>query len=480
MKTNTEKDVKAPEKHLEKAVEVAIKRMEGVCSGTRVVLCGFIVGVRLIGKNKAFLVVREGSSTVQIVAEAKALGEEEMQRVRALFPESYICIEGVAAAAPSSIESCTVKSKEIKAQKITVISFSEELPFQIKDASWSAEERKANPALPTVALGKRLDCRWLDLRTAETRAIFRIHSRVLRAFRAYFEVEQYIEIKTPKILGGCSDGGADVFSIDYFGSSAVLAQSPQLYKQMAVIGGLQRVYEIGPCFRAENSNTGRHLTEFIGVDLERELGLSCYTELVKEIYRMIRRVVEEVQRECIEEIEAVRKMQKTPVPLLEIPEQPVVLAFKECVDILIAVGRACEYSKDIGTEDERVLGAEIKKKYSTDLFAVIEYPESARPFYTSMHPEKKGVTRSFDFILRGEEISSGAERIHQKKLLIERVQEKGVAVRSIQGYIDAFSCGVPRHGGCGIGLERVVKLIAGLTDIHKCSMFPRDPSRLHP
>lgn len=460
--------------------ETRIEQLESMENGKEVVICGYIAGIRLLGKKKAFIVVREGTDTVQTVVDAKVVGEEEMQRIREVLPESYVCIRGAIAATPSPVESCTVKQIEIKAEGVKILSFAEELPFQIKDASWSAAEREIDPSLPTVALSKRLDCRWLDLRTIETRSIFCVYSRAMQAFRRYFELQQYIEIKTPKVLGGCSDGGADVFSIDYFGTAAVLAQSPQLYKQMAIIGGMQRVYEIGPCFRAENSNTGRHLTEFIGVDLERELGTSPYTELVKEVYLMVKQVVEEIQRECSKEIEEIKKRQQIAQPLLQVPEDPVILTFAECVEILKGLGRDADLNKDIGTEDERVLGAEVKRRHKTDLFAITEYPESARPFYTSMHLEKPGATQSFDLILRGEEIASGAERVHQKKVLIEQVKGKGVSVESIQSYINAFSCGVPRHGGCGIGLERVVKLVTGLGDVHKCSMFPRDPSRLHP
>ncbi|KAI5180967.1 aspartyl-tRNA synthetase [Nematocida sp. AWRm80] len=434
---------------------------------------GYLASSRAVGKKKIFIVIREGSTTVQGVISSP------MEETRSISTESYVRVTGIWVETKTPVTSCTIKHQEIQVDKIEVLSKAEELPFQVKDVSWTAKEREENTLLPTVGMSKRLDYRYIDLRGPETRSIFVVYSGILQAFRRTLESKGYHEIKTPKILGGASEGGAEVFNVNYFENTATLAQSPQLYKQLAIIGGLERVFEIGPCFRAENSNTGRHLTEFTGVDLEIELKEKTYLDLTKEIYSILKTVIEEVQSKYKTELDLVKTITGTN-NTITLTDTPIIIPFTKAIDILKEIGREAEYNKDIGTEDERLLGKEIKKRYKTDLFVITEYPETARPFYTSLIQSNPEYTQSFDFIFKGEEILSGAERIHQKSVLEKRLNHKQIPLDSVKSYLEAFSYGAPRHGGCGIGLERVVKLILGLSDIHKCSMFPRDPSRLYP
>ncbi|KAH9386400.1 aspartyl-tRNA synthetase [Nematocida major] len=452
----------------------SIGAMQGPLEGPQpIALFGFIKSVRLAGKKKMFIVLRQGLETIQCVCNTTP--EENTKYSQ----ESYVKVEGSLVSTRAPVHSCTVKHIEVQAERVEVVSESKELPIQIKDLEWTHAERQENAQLPIVNQSKRLDVRYIDIRSCETQSIFRVYSGILSFFREYLEKSGFIEIKTPKILKGSSEGGAEVFPVSYFGQTATLAQSPQLYKQMAVIGGLERVFEVGPCFRAENSNTGRHLTEFTGVDLEMELKGMAYTDLVKLIYQMVRHVANRVQEKHARELGILKAMSGVD-PATVIREEPVILTFREGIDMLRAIGREASYTEDIGTEDEKALGQEVKKKYGSDLFAMVEYPESARPFYTSLLPSDRSYTQSFDFILKGEEISSGAERIHQAEVLKERVLAKGMALEGVSDYIESFLYGAPRHGGCGIGLERVVKLLTGCTDIHKCSMFPRDPKRLQP
>lgn len=436
-------------------------------------LHGFVKGVRLAGKKKLFIILRQGIETIQCV---HTIVEGEAGKYSQEF---YVNVKGTLTPTRTPIISCTVKHLEIQVDTIEVISESKDLPFQLKDLAWTQKEREQDPQLPVVNQAKRLDCRYIDLRSPESQCAFRAYSTILGLFREYLAKNRFIEIKTPKLLKGSSEGGAEVFAVDYFGEAATLAQSPQLYKQMAIIGGLERVFEIGPCFRAENSNTGRHLTEFTGVDVEMELKDMSYIGLVKFLYRMIKYVADGVQERSKDELDTIKEITGHSNETA-IPEEPVIITFKEGIDILKSIGRNCSYTEDIGTEDEKMLGSEIKKRYKSDLFAMTEYPESARPFYTSLLPSNREYTQSFDFILKGEEITSGAERICKSEDLKERVLAKGMALEGVHDYIEAFSYGVPRHGGCGIGLERVVKLLCGFSDIHKCSMFPRDPRRLTP
>jgi len=459
---------------------------------------GYVISVRAVGKNKIFMVIRQGEETAQVIvargeareAAARTEGSSEtvtgrvytpsdIDQIKNIAVESYVRVDGEVVATRNEIASCSIKKREIVLKRIEIVTEAEELPFQVKDANWKHSERENSSALPSVAYSRRLDYRGLDLRSEETRSIFRVYSTVLGMFREFLTSRGYLEIKTPKILGGSSEGGAEVFHVQYFKDKGTLAQSPQLYKQMAIIGGLESVYEIGPCFRAENSNTGRHLTEFTGMDMERELYDETYLDLVKEIYEMLKYVINGVQERNKRDLEIIKAITNSAVQT-EVPDAPVIITFREGIDLLRESGRMCSYTEDIGTEDEKALGEIVKKRFNTDLFAVVEYPKSARPFYTSLCKTDREYTQSFDFILKGEEILSGAERVHRKEELVERLREKGVGLESVQDYVNAFSYGVPRHGGCGIGLERVVKLVTEAGDIHKCSMFPRDPGRLRP
>ncbi|OAG31656.1 aspartyl-tRNA synthetase [Nematocida displodere] len=480
---------------------VSISALTEHKEGDVVSIYGFISALRAVGTNKVFIVLRQGATTVQAIlagqtaasaapdTEAPKKEQKELrsrtvltrrniQDIKTVPQETYVRVEGRLSECARPVKSCTVSTKEIQVDQIEIVSLAEALPFQLKDVSWTEEERRTNTTLPTVALSKRLDHRYIDLRATETRSIFKVYSSTLHFFREYLSRE-FTEIRTPKIIEGASEGGADVFTIAYFKETASLSQSPQIYKQMAIIGGLEKVFEIGPCFRAENSNTGRHLTEFTGVDLEMELKDLSYIDLAKEIYQMLRYVILQVQEHRQEELRAIAAITGVDNQTV-LTEDLVAIPFHEGIDLLRGAGRSCSYSEDIGTEDERELGRLVREKYQTDLFALVGYPISARPFYTSLCPEDANYTQSFDFIMKGEEISSGAERIHQKEVLVERIRAKGIDLATIQDYIDAFSFGVPRHGGCGIGLERVVKLLTATGDIHKCSMFPRDPSRLRP
>lgn len=453
-------------------------------AGTSIEICAFVSSIRAVGKKKVFLTLRQGSSTIQVIATENtkvlpASPSAQPTAIQSITPESYLVIQGELQPSRTPVASCTIKEKEVSANSVTLVTEAQELPFQIKDTEWTQQQRATTKELPKVIQAKRLDWRYIDLRSAETRSIFQIYSTLLNAFREYFQEHKYVEIRTPKLLGTSSEGGADVFQVQYFSGTATLAQSPQLYKQMAIIGGFERVFEIGPCFRAENSNTGRHLTEFTGVDLEMELKNRTYIDLVRELYGMLRDVIGKTVCGSALELQTIARITGQP-QVLDIPEEPVIVSFAEAVQVLASLGREADPNRDIGTEDEKVLGKYMKEHRHTDLFAITAYPASARPFYTSLCPNDPERTQSFDFILCGEEISSGAERVHKRAVLEERIASKGIQLDSIRDYIEAFSYGVPRHGGCGIGLERIVKLVTQTGDIHKCSMFPRDPSRLRP
>ena len=378
----------------------------------------------------------------------------------------------------------TVKEAEVKVSKLHVlvpVTWEGQLPFYVDDATRSDAEIEASQntprPLPPIALDTRLDNRVLDLRTPTNQAIFRLTHGVGRLFREFLENNQFIEIHTPKLQGAATESGASVFKVGYFKGEAFLAQSPQLAKQMAIAADFGRVYEIGPVFRAEDSNTNRHMTEFTGLDLEMAFQ-SHYHEVTELLMQLFLFIFRELPKRYAAEIATVQRQYPTEEFL--VPEQPVCLHFKEAVQMLRDAGYEVEDLDDLSTETERALGKLVRDKYHTDFYMLDKFPLGIRPFYTMPDPADKNYSNSYDYFMRGQEILSGAQRIHDAKFLEERLAEAGITVESMKDYVDAFRMGAPPHAGGGIGLERVVMLYLGLNNIRRVSMFPRDPKRLNP
>lgn len=268
-----------------------------------------------------------------------------------------------------------------------------------------------------------------------------------------------------------------MFRLKYFAEDACLAQSPQLYKQMVLCGDMQRVFEIGPVFRAEDSNTNRHLCEFTGLDIEMVFK-EHYFEILDLLADLLVHIFQGLEERFARELSIVREQYHFEPFKCKLPV--VRLNFKEAVTLLAEHGFEQEPLQDLNTLNEQQLGKIVREKYDTDFYMLYGYPTNARPFYTMLDPNDPNYTNSYDFFMRGEEITSGAQRIHEPAFLAERAAAHNIPVNTIQEYIDAFKYGAPPHGGCGIGLERVVKLFCGIRNIRKCSLFPRDPKRLKP
>jgi aspartyl-tRNA synthetase len=376
--------------------------------------------------------------------------------------------------------SCTQTGVELAPSSIRCISRSVPvLPFQIDDAARpeSAFESEDN-AYVRVGQDTRLNHRVIDLRTPANQAIFRVQSAVCELFRDALRSRDFVEIHTPKLIGGASEGGASVFKLDYMGQPACLAQSPQLYKQMAIESDLERVFEIGPVFRAEDSNTHRHLCEFTGLDMEMAIK-EHYFEVLDVLDALFIHMFDGLNERFSHELEVVR--QQHPYEPLKYLRPTLRLEFSEGIQMLRDHGvEGVDALGDLSTAHERILGELVKKKYDTDFYILHRYPAGARPFYTMPDPNDPDYSNSFDIFIRGEEIISGAQRIHDVDLLTARAIACGIEVPTIQAYVDSFKYGALPHGGCGVGLERVVMLFLGLGNIRKTSMFPRDPRRLAP
>jgi len=276
---------------------------------------------------------------------------------------------------------------------------------------------------------------------------------------------------------GVSEGGAEVFMFRYLhGKIACLAQSPQLYKQMAVVSDLFRVFEIGHVFRAEDSNTHRHMCEFVGLDFEMAFN-EHYHEVLSVLANLFVYIFEMLKEHHSHEIAVVG--QQYPVEPLLYTKDTLVLDFEESVQLLQAHGEVVK-GDDFTTANEKALGKIVHAKYATDLYIVDKWRQGARPFYTMPDPDRPGYSNSYDVFLRGEEITSGAQRVHDPELLIERAKACNIPIADIQKYVDSFKYGAFPHAGGGVGLERVVMLYLGLDNIRKTSLFPRTPWRLEP
>jgi aspartyl-tRNA synthetase len=476
----------------------------------------------------AFLVVRERLETLQVCVAASEEAGIPVEMVsfvsRGVPAESIVEIEGTVSVPPNPLKSVTRSEVELTAARIFVLSrAAPSLPIRVEDCERPEvviEERRAEyealhaqlaeatavvkafpkgnsaektaatkamqklqtqlnrtPKYVEVSQPQRLDNRVIDLRTTTNQAIFRISSVVCHLFRSFWFERGFVEIHTPKMLGVASEGGASVFRLQYFDRPAFLAQSPQLYKQMCIASDFPGVFEVGPVFRAESSHTHRHLTEFTGLDMEMPIQ-DHYHEVLDAFGQFFHYLFSGIERICPRELDAVRG--QFPFEPFQWPERPLILTYADAVELLRADGVVMEDTDDIDTPTEKRLGALVRATYNTDFYMLDKFPLSVRPFYTMPDPNNDKWSNSYDFFMRGEEILSGAQRVHDPELLEKRAIEHGVDLDSIRPYIDSFKYGAAPHGGGGIGLERVVMLYLGLGNIRRTSLFPRDPERLTP
>jgi len=442
--------------------------------GERVLIRGRVHTSRGTGKQ-CFVMIRQRQFSIQtLVAVDENVSKQMVKYATNISKESIVDIEGVVVAVEQPITSATQKDVEVRVDKIFVVSKSDpRLPLQIEDAS----RPETDEDLAHVNQDTKLDNRIIDLRTTTNQALYRIQAGICRLYREHLDSIGFTEVHTPKIISAASEGGANVFKVSYFKGSAYLAQSPQLYKQMCIAADFNRVYTIGGVFRAEDSNTHRHLCEFVGLDIEMAFK-DHYHEVIQVIGDTFISIFKGLRDGFAQEIETVNK--QFPCEPFKFLEPSLVLTFPEAVQMLRENGVQIGDEDDLSTPDEKFLGKLVKAKYDTDFFILDKYPLAVRPFYTMPDPNDPKYSNSYDMFMRGEEILSGAQRIHDPDFLTERAKAHGIDLETIKAYIDSFRFGCPPHGGGGIGLERVLMLYLALGNIRKTSMFPRDPKRLTP
>ncbi|KAL4372182.1 hypothetical protein HN51_017268 [Arachis hypogaea] len=460
-----------------------VENLEKSLEGKHVMIRGRAQAIRPVGKKMAFLVVRESGFTVQCLVQAQQdlVSVQMVKYAAALSRESVIDVEGLVSVPSEPIKGAT-QQVEVQVRKLYCVSRAlPTLPINLEDAARSeAEIEKALQAgeqLVRVNQDTRLNFRVLDLRTPANQGIFSIQSQVENAFRQFLLSEGFRQIHTPKLIAGSSEGGAAVFRLDYKGHPACLAQSPQLHKQMAICADFGRVFEIGPVFRAEDSFTHRHLCEFTGLDVEMEIK-KHYFEVMDIVDRLFVSIFDSLNQNCKKDLEAVAH--QYPFEPLKYLRQTLRLTYEEGVQMLKDAGVEIEPFGDLNTEAERKLGQLVLEKYGTEFYILYRYPLAVRPFYTMPCYDNPQYSNSFDVFIRGEEIISGAQRVHNAEMLEKRAESCGIDVKTISTYIDSFRYGAPTHGGFGVGLERVVMLFCGLNNIRKASLYPRDPLRIAP
>ena len=349
---------------------------------------------------------------------------------------------------------------------------------ELAEARFTVLSRPAAP--PPVPLSKKsslsmdteLSLRPVTLRAPRARAVFRIQAAVCRAFREFLQEEAFTEIHTPKLGRAGAEGGSSQFRVDYFGRKAVLAQSPQLYKQV-MVGVFERVYEIGPVFRAEKHATQRHLNEYTSLDLEMGF-LRSFTDLMALEQGFLRRLVDLLRREYAGELALLGA---------ELPDAQHIPAvrFDEAKRLAAdAYGYAIREPYDLEPEEEQHIGRYAKEVWGSDFVFVTHYPGRKRPFYTMDDPEDPRYTLSFDLLFRGVEITTGGQRIHNYGQQVEKLKARGMEPEDFSGYLLFHKHGAPPHGGLGIGLERLTMQLCGLDNIRRASLFPRDRTRLEP
>jgi len=422
--------------------------------GQSVTVRGWVHAIR-DQKSMQFVIVRDETGLVQVVLPKQDPHSELNGAVSALTAESAVSVTGTVVAD----ERVKLGGIELRLEQLQV-------------------DALAEPELPVAAdssLDKRIDWRYLDLRRPDRRLIFEVQTTAEHAMREFWREERFIELHSPKFMGSASESGAELFKVEYFERQAYLAQSPQFYKQMAMAAGFGRVFEVGPVFRANPSFTSRHDTEFTSVDVEISWIDSHEDVMSFEEHWLthVLAVVKAVHGEQIEEtFKTVLKVPSTPFPR-------VTLAHAK--ELLRDAGHEPPGAgHDLDPPSERALSELILARDGHEFTFVTDYPTAVRPFYHMRHPEDQTLTKSFDLLWRGVELTTGAQREHRYEQLLAQAREKGVETAPIQYYLDFFRHGAPPHGGYGFGLTRLLMQMLGQDNVREVTFLYRGPHRLEP
>ncbi len=420
----------------------------------KVLVKGWVSEIRSLGKVQ-FILLRDKTGLIQCVSHKENINENLFNKIHKISIESVVEIEGKVKTSKEA-----KKGYEISVEDLKILSESlTPLPIDTSEKS-------------KTLIDKRLDYRFLDIRRPQISAIFKVRSKVFNIVSNFFEEKGFISINTPKITAGGVESGAEQFSIDYFGKEAFLTQSPQVYKQMFVVSGMERVYEIGEVFRAEKSHTTRHLTEFTGIDIEMGF-IKDENDVMDVLEELMKFVLASVKEKCKEELDLLNVK-------IDIPKQVPRITLEEAKKLIEKKGKKLKENEDLDSEGEKLIGEIIKEKYDSDMVFITLYPWEKKPFYQMRSSLNKKVTKSFDLVYKGVEISSGSQRENNYNILKEQSKEKGIDLDKMSFYANIFKYGTPPHGGAGIGFDRLIQRMLNLENVREAILLPRDPERLTP
>ncbi|MBX3310967.1 MAG: aspartate--tRNA(Asn) ligase [Cryobacterium sp.] len=405
-------------------------------------------------KKVQFVVLRDESGALQLVHPRAEESDPIATTISALGTGTFVTVTG------------TLKHDErVKLGGIEVLIASLDV----------VSEALESPIAEDTGVDKRMDWRFLDLRVPKHHLVFRIQTTLEHAWRTYWVEHDFVEIHTPKLMASASESKAELFEVKYFEGTAYLAQSPQFFKQMAQPAGFGRVFEIGPAFRADPSFTSRHATEFTSVDSEiswidsHEDVMRLHEELMVAGYTAVK---EKHGTEILEAFGIELAVPSTPFPRIPLAEAKKIVAERGY--------EVPRHDDDMDPEGERQISAYVKEKFGHDFVFLTDYASSIRPFYHMRHDGDAGLTKSYDLILNGVEISTGAQREHRIEVLEAQARQKGLDPEELSFYLDFFRYGVPPHGGFGMGLARVLMLMLGLPNLREATYLFRGPTRLLP
>ena len=423
-----------------------VKDVTPEMDGKEGVLAGWVHEERNRGKI-VFILLRDHTGIVQVIGKEGVVSDDIIKSMN-LPKESVIQVKGT-----------------VKKNPQAKVGF-EIVPFEVKDIN------PLQSNIPFEVTGKvpaeidvRLDYRYIDLRRLETTSIFNIESTMLGAFRSVLSKDGFEEIRTPSLVEAATEGGSDLFQVKYFEKEAYLAQSPQLYKQLAVIGGMDRVFMVTPVFRAEKHNTIFHLNEITQMDAE--IGFANHNDAIMELKKVVKGMIKAVIKENPEDLRRLG---------VELKDQKITeVTYKKAVEKLNENGVKMEFGEDFSREHEAAISS-----IFGDVVVVKEYPAAIRAFYSMPNDADPLLSNSYDLIYKGIEISSGAQRIHLPSLLESSIRSRNLDPSNFDFYINAFKQGAPPHAGWSIGLERFAMKLTGMNNIRECALFPRDRVRLKP
>ena len=419
------------------------------------VITGWVSTVRDLGNIK-FLILRSGEGLTQVIFKRGVVAEQLMTLVETLSLEDVVAVRGRAISHPNA-----PRGIEVRPSDIWVLSKAETpLPMDVSGKI-------------TSTLDTRLDWRVLDLRRPENAAVFRIQAKIVEGMEDYLREQGYLQVFTPCLMGAPSESGAEAFPVLYFNKTAFLRQDPQLHRQLLMAAGFDKIFDLGPNWRAEPSHTPRHLCEHHACAVEFAF-MEDESDMIRVEEALVVATLQRVKEACADELELLHAAIR--IPPRPFPE----LRFPQIYEILEELGKPIGYGEDYDRESEMLLWKYVREKYGTDFFFVNRFPFRVKPFYVMRVDDDPRWARSVDLLYKGLELSSGGQREHRYDRIIQQLQEKEMTVESMEWFTKFFKYGVPPHGGFCLGIERLVMQLLNVGNIREVTLFPRTPERMLP